>query len=201
MEKSRRGRVPAPRGRPIPRARRVARSSCRSCRSLPFCCAKYVGSRACVPLASPVLCASRPGKNGPLGETPSDRPRPPAQGCMGHDRPALPFHAGQFRRQDGPATHAVPIMEELKLSYEQFGLLGSSFFFLFAVSAVAVGFIANRVPSKWTLLAMAVVWSVVQFPMVGIVNLEILMACRIVLGAGEGPAAPIATHAIYKWFP
>jgi len=96
---------------------------------------------------------------------------------------------------------AVPIMEELKLSYEQFGLLGSSFFFLFAVSAVAVGFIANRVPSKWTLLAMAVVWSLVQFPMISIVSFEILMACRIVLGAGEGPAAPIATHAIYKWFP
>jgi ACS family D-galactonate transporter-like MFS transporter len=96
---------------------------------------------------------------------------------------------------------AVPIMEELKLDFEQFGLLGSSFFFLFAVSAVVVGFIANRVPSKWTLLAMAVVWSLVQFPMIGIVNLEILMACRIALGAGEGPAAPIATHAIYKWFP
>jgi predicted MFS family arabinose efflux permease len=48
---------------------------------------------------------------------------------------------------------------------------------------------------------MAVIWSIVQFPMVGIVSFEILMACRIVLGAGEGPAGPIATHAIYKWFP
>ena len=96
---------------------------------------------------------------------------------------------------------AVPIMKELNLSFEQFGLLGSSFFFLFAVSALGVGFIANRIPSKWVLLAMAVVWSLVQFPMIGIVNFEILMACRIVLGAGEGPAAPIATHAIYKWFP
>jgi len=96
---------------------------------------------------------------------------------------------------------AVPIMEELNLSYEQFGLIGSSFFFLFAVSAVGVGFIANRVPSRWMLLVMAIVWSVVQFPIVGVVNLEILMVCRIVLGAGEGPAAPIAVHAAYKWFP
>jgi len=96
---------------------------------------------------------------------------------------------------------AVPIMKELNLSFEQFGLLGSSFFFLFAVSALGVGFIANRIQSKWVLLAMAVVWSLVQFPMIGVVNFEILMACRIVLGAGEGPAAPIATHAIYKWFP
>ena len=28
-----------------------------------------------------------------------------------------------------------------------------------------------------------------------------MIASRIVLGAGEGPAAPVATHAIYKWFP
>lgn len=96
---------------------------------------------------------------------------------------------------------AVPIMEELKLSYEQFGALGSSFFFLFALSAIAVGFIANRISSKWALLTMAVVWSLVQFPMVGMVSFEVLMACRIILGAGEGPAGPIATHAAYKWFP
>ena len=48
---------------------------------------------------------------------------------------------------------------------------------------------------------MAIVWSLVQFPMLGTVSLEVLIACRIVLGAGEGPAAPVATHAIYKWFP
>jgi MFS transporter, ACS family, D-galactonate transporter len=29
----------------------------------------------------------------------------------------------------------------------------------------------------------------------------VLIACRIVLGAGEGPAGPVATHAVYKWFP
>lgn len=96
---------------------------------------------------------------------------------------------------------ARPIMEELKLTPEQFGLIGSSFFFLFAISAVVVGFIANRVQTRRALLVMAIVWSLVQFPMLGTVSLEILIASRIVLGAGEGPAAPVATHAIYKWFP
>ena len=43
---------------------------------------------------------------------------------------------------------ARPIMEELKLTPEQFGLIGSSFFFLFAISAVVVGFIANRVQTR-----------------------------------------------------
>ncbi len=48
---------------------------------------------------------------------------------------------------------------------------------------------------------MAIIWSLVQFPMLGMVSIEVLIACRIILGAGEGPAAPVATHAIYKWFP
>ena len=94
-----------------------------------------------------------------------------------------------------------PISEELNLSPEEYGLLASSFFFLYAVSAVVVGFIANRIRTRWVLLTMAVIWSLVQFPMLATVNLEVLMACRIVLGAGEGPAAAVAMHATYKWFP
>jgi MFS family permease len=96
---------------------------------------------------------------------------------------------------------AQPIMKELNLDPEKFGLIGSSFFFLFAVSAVLVGFVTNRVEAKRTLLIMALVWSLVQFPMIGTVSIEVLIACRIVLGAGEGPAGPVATHAVYKWFP
>ena len=48
---------------------------------------------------------------------------------------------------------------------------------------------------------MAVVWSLAQFPMVGTVSFTTLVICRIILGAGEGPAFSVATHAIYKWFP
>lgn len=95
----------------------------------------------------------------------------------------------------------APIMDELKLQPEQFGLLGSSFFFLFSISAIVVGFIVNRVATRWVLLAMAVVWSLAQFPMVGTVSFTTLLICRIILGAGEGPAFSVAAHAIYKWFP
>ena len=37
--------------------------------------------------------------------------------------------------------------------------------------------------------------------MVGTVSLTTLLICRIILGAGEGPAFSVAAHAIYKWFP
>src|ERR1700740_2954408 len=95
----------------------------------------------------------------------------------------------------------VPIMTDLKLEPEQFGLLGSSFFFLFSISAVVVGFIVNRVATRWVLLVMAIIWSLAQFPMVGTVSFTTLLICRIILGAGEGPAFSVAAHAIYKWFP
>jgi MFS transporter, ACS family, D-galactonate transporter len=96
---------------------------------------------------------------------------------------------------------AVPIMQELNLSPSEFGLIGSSFFLLFALSAVTTGFVVNRVPTRWVLLVMGLVWALTQFPMMGAVGFGTLVACRIALGAGEGPAAPVALHSAYKWFP
>ncbi len=95
----------------------------------------------------------------------------------------------------------VPIMRELQLSPRQFGLLGSSFYLLFAVSAIVTGFIVNRVQTRWALLIMGVVWAISQFPMIGMVGFGTIMASRIALGAGEGPAYPVALHSAYKWFP
>src|SRR6201997_2038593 len=99
----------------------------------------------------------------------------------------------------GPA--AVPIMTELKLEPKEFGLLGSSFFFLFSIAAIIVGFIVNRVPTRWVLLAVALVCALSQFPMVGTVGAPTLLICRVILGYGEGPAFAVETHAFYNWFP
>jgi MFS family permease len=96
---------------------------------------------------------------------------------------------------------AVPIMRDLDLGPRQFGLVGSSFFLLFAVSSVATGFLVNRVQTRWVLLGLGIIWALTQFPMIGAVGFETLIACRIALGAGEGPAAPVALHSAYKWFP
>jgi MFS family permease len=64
-----------------------------------------------------------------------------------------------------------------------------------------VGFIVNRVATRWVLLVLAAIWALAQFPMVGTIGFGTLLICRIILGAGEGPAAAVAVHAIYKWFP
>jgi MFS family permease len=48
---------------------------------------------------------------------------------------------------------------------------------------------------------LAAIWALAQFPMVGTIGFSTLLICRIILGAGEGPAGAVAVHAIYKWFP
>lgn len=95
----------------------------------------------------------------------------------------------------------VPIKTDLGLTQTEFGFLGSSFFFLFSISAIAFGFLVNTVPTRWVLFGLAAVWAFSQFPMVSTVSYSTLVICRIILGAGEGPAYSVAVHALYKWFP
>ena len=85
---------------------------------------------------------------------------------------------------------SVPIMQEMNLTPGQFGLIGSSFFFLFSISSIATGFLVNRVQTRWALLAMGLIWALTQFPMVGSVGFATMIACRIALGAGEGRPIP-----------
>jgi MFS transporter, ACS family, D-galactonate transporter len=96
---------------------------------------------------------------------------------------------------------AVPIMQQLNITPKQFGLIGSGFFLLFPIAAVVVGFAVNRVHTRWALLVMGLVWALTQFPMLGSVGFGAMLLCRVALGAGEGPAYPVALHATYKWFP
>ncbi|WP_316152536.1 MFS transporter [Cupriavidus sp. BIC8F] len=96
---------------------------------------------------------------------------------------------------------AAPMMDELGLTPAQFGLVGSSFFWLFAVSGVLGGFLANRTPTSRLLVCMALAWSLCQIPLALSSSLAVLIVSRILLGFMEGPAAPVAIHACYKWFP
>jgi len=96
---------------------------------------------------------------------------------------------------------AVPIMEDFHLTPTQFGVIAGSFFWLFSLSAIVVGFIGNRVATRWILLGMAFVWSVVQLPVAYATKAWVLLASRVALGAGEGPSFPVSAHALYKWFP
>ena len=95
---------------------------------------------------------------------------------------------------------SVPIMRDLGLTHRQFGLLGSAFFLLFSVSGVVVGFLANRIGTKVLMLVMGIVWAAALLPMSVAADFRMLLASRVVLGAAEGPAFPVAVHSVYKWF-
>ncbi|SAK59566.1 major facilitator transporter [Caballeronia temeraria] len=96
---------------------------------------------------------------------------------------------------------AVPMSKELGLSHAQFGLIAGAFFWLFSISTIAVGFISNRVKTRWLLLAMGIAWAVLQIPQAHMTSLFALLICRVLLGAAEGPFMPTTIHALYKWFP
>ena len=95
---------------------------------------------------------------------------------------------------------AEPVMTELGLTATQFGFIGSAFFFLFAISGIAVGFIAEKVQTRWLLLIMGLSWALLQFPMLLGSGLTTLLITRIVLGAAEGPASSISLTHVQSWF-
>jgi MFS family permease len=96
---------------------------------------------------------------------------------------------------------AVPMMDELNLTAQAFGGIGSSFFWFFAVSGIVGGFLANRVSSKLLILAMVLIWSLAQLPLWSATSIGTIIVSRALLGIGEGPAWPVAIHALCKWFP
>jgi MFS family permease len=95
---------------------------------------------------------------------------------------------------------SVPIMRDLGLTNTQFGTLGSAFFLLFSLSGVAVGFLADRLRTTTLMFGMAVIWGLALLPIGLASSFGVLLASRVVLGAAEGPAFPVALHAVYKWF-
>ena len=92
------------------------------------------------------------------------------------------------------------IIDELKLTPEQFGFISSAFFFLYSVSGVLVGFVANRLPSRWILSGMALVWMTAQLLAALSTSFAILLISRVMLGAGCGPGTAVTQHACFKWY-
>src|SRR4051812_27370274 len=96
---------------------------------------------------------------------------------------------------------SVSIIEELGLTSEQWGIVGSVFFLLYSLSAVLGGALADRVGTRVVIAGMVVVWSLVQFSTIFISSFTFLLITRIILGAGEGPSYSLAMTAASKWLP
>jgi MFS family permease len=96
----------------------------------------------------------------------------------------------------GPA-----IIDDLDLTNTQFGTIASSFYLLYSISALLLGLFGGRWPATWTLAGMAVIWSVAQLPLLlPAAGFATLVGTRVLLGAGEGPGIPVATHVAFSWW-
>jgi ACS family hexuronate transporter-like MFS transporter len=99
------------------------------------------------------------------------------------------------------ALAAQPLMRDLGLSASEFGFISSSFYFLYSISAVGVGFLATRhIPLKWLLFVMSLLWAATQLPVFLFATGGVLLTTRIALGAAEGPATAVANSTAYSWF-
>ncbi|MFF0736146.1 MFS transporter [Streptomyces chartreusis] len=97
---------------------------------------------------------------------------------------------------------AGPIKDDLGLSATEFGTIASSFYLLFSLSAVSVGFLGDRIRPRPLLAVLALVWAAAQLPiLLPATGFGALVATRVVLGAGEGPGFPLANYTAFTWFP
>jgi MFS family permease len=93
------------------------------------------------------------------------------------------------------------ITSDLGLTNTQFGSISSAFYLLFSLTALLVGLFGGRFPAGWLLAGMALVWSAAQLPiLVPVAGFGTLIVTRVLLGAGEGPSLPMATHVAFTWF-
>ncbi|MFS0575430.1 MFS transporter [Sporosarcina sp. 179-K 3D1 HS] len=96
---------------------------------------------------------------------------------------------------------AVAIMKDFDLSYSEWGLVGSSYYWLYPVTGIFGAAIADRLGAKKILGFLMLTWAVLQFGVLAITALPLLIIYRILLGVFEAPFSPVAYSHANKWFP
>ncbi|MEU2506589.1 MFS transporter [Streptomyces sp. NPDC007863] len=95
----------------------------------------------------------------------------------------------------------VGMKEDLGLDDARFGVIQSSFFWLFAVGSVLGGWLGGKVRARWLLAGIAALWALSLAPMAAQVGFTTIVACRVLLGFAEGPTTALAMQVAHSWFP
>lgn len=102
------------------------------------------------------------------------------------------------------------IQGEFALSPTQLGLLFSMFTWFYAMSQIPVGYLLDRIGSRWLYGSAIVLWSVFTLMMgfashhlftTATASFMMLLACRALVGMAEAPSFPSNTKIIATWFP
>ncbi|MDR6124510.1 ACS family hexuronate transporter-like MFS transporter [Bacillus sp. SLBN-46] len=94
----------------------------------------------------------------------------------------------------------IHIMKDLNLTFSQFGMVGSSFFWLFSLAGIVGASLSDRYGTGKILAVMAIIWTMAQSMVMFISGLPLLLFSRVLLGVGEGPFQATAISHISKWF-
>lgn len=94
----------------------------------------------------------------------------------------------------------IHIMEDLNLTSTQFGIVGSSFFWLFSIVGIIGASLSDRFGTGKSLAIMAIIWTIAQSLVLFVSSLPLLIFSRVLLGAGEGAFSATAVSHISKWF-
>ena len=95
---------------------------------------------------------------------------------------------------------AEPIMTELGLTYDQFGLVGSSFFAAYAIGSIILGTLTYKFNSKYLLMMIATGWTISLASAYFVETLPHLILLRVVLGFFEGGTYGLCVVHLARWF-
>lgn len=102
------------------------------------------------------------------------------------------------------------IQSEFYLSATQLGLLFSMFTWFYALSQIPVGYLLDRIGSRWLYGSAIVLWSLFTLLMglashhfftTATASFMMLLVCRGLIGVAEAPSFPSNTKIIATWFP
>lgn len=93
------------------------------------------------------------------------------------------------------------IMKDLGLNTNQWGVVGSAYYWLFPVAGIIGAAISDRFGTKKVLSILIFSWGIIQFGALAINGFSALIFYRVLLGVFQGPFGPVAMSHINKWFP
>ncbi|WP_409367420.1 MFS transporter [Lysinibacillus sp. 38-6] len=93
------------------------------------------------------------------------------------------------------------VMKDLGLNANQWGVVGSAYYWLFPVAGIIGAAISDRFGTKKVLSILIFSWGIIQFGALAINGFSALIFYRVLLGVFQGPFGPVAMSHINKWFP
>ena len=94
-----------------------------------------------------------------------------------------------------------PLHDELGMGPEQFGILSSAFFAVYAFSQIPIGYVLDRYGVTLISRIGAFLWSIAAACTALAPNFATIYAARLFLGLAEAPTFPANAKAVGYWFP